>query len=88
MTNSNQISKDGCSICKSVVILIGDLKNSGKTDDEIVRNLKNVCKAFRDTAEAQCINVVETYGLNIITTVNQLKTPESVCKNINFCDTD
>ncbi|XP_057301054.1 prosaposin-like [Hydractinia symbiolongicarpus] len=76
-----------CDKCKLFINAIHQLISSNSTRTEVLSALKDGCQLLPPSLKSQCVEVVTTYGEQLLNILDEfLADPDVVCSTIGFCN--
>jgi len=76
-----------CQLCLIVANVVEAELNNQKTQEEIVKLVQHACSLMPANDKQTCLNMVDTYTGYLISLIESMESPESVCEMISFCPT-
>lgn len=85
--NSLALEKNGtlCATCESFVHLIHEILEKQPFDDQILMEVKKVCKKLPEKVQPECMSMVDLYGDAILALWSQSMNPNLICPELRLC---
>ncbi|XP_026165015.1 prosaposin isoform X1 [Mastacembelus armatus] len=75
-----------CAICEFVMKQLESMLEDQKTEEEVIQAVEKVCTLLPSSLNAQCKDLIETYGQAIIELLVQEVDPKTVCTMLALCN--
>lgn len=74
-----------CAACEYIASLAEQFISSNRTEQEIVSFVEKVCKFLPGSLQAECDQIIESYGPAIIDFLINKEDPKTLCSQIGLC---
>lgn len=82
------VEKPGCVICEYAMETLQEKLGTNKTQEEVEKEVKQLCHYLPQSVRGQCNNLVDTYGPAIIQLLIHDIEPKEICSRLGLCTGD